>query len=485
MEMSMQDRYRDVPTALSYSMIHLTGDFPLVDYTLPSKFVLYVGIILGMCTLGTFAGIFSSGFVNYMVSEKEDTINQIAAERMQNYTRVALRLQYMYRVRKRKRREAEAASKAAKEEEEDGGRAATVAVAAGAPRADERGKASATGESGPDHQSQGDGFQKVLTYLSRLHHSERFKSLCAVAVIVSLFNVITMTVITAEKHGRVQTFEKEFQHLKNAKAPVELWEATMVTVLTFLSEWGIPLLVEGVCDIIFAVQYVAFLSTVRRTPMMMFSFWHLLDLLAILPGVFFLFNLREGTQEIIEVVLLVRVVKILEFPRFRRERLIVTRALASTKGDLVEPLFLAIHVWVTVSCLFTWWEAYGNGPSQDYFPSIPHSMYWTAHFLIGEWVFADFSPMGSALIVFCCVFGMMIFAIPSGIIIEAVQSSLTQALVEDATAEQLSLFMDDTVEAEEEEELESPKQDKKKKMNLAVRCLKMQRALIGSESGRR
>lgn len=35
-------RYKDVPTALSYTLIHLSGDYPLLDYTLTGKFICFL-----------------------------------------------------------------------------------------------------------------------------------------------------------------------------------------------------------------------------------------------------------------------------------------------------------------------------------------------------------------------------------------------------------------------------------------------------------
>merc|ERR1712151_977194 len=46
--MTMHDRYDSVPSALSYSMVHLTGDFPFTRYRIASQVVLYIGIVLGM-----------------------------------------------------------------------------------------------------------------------------------------------------------------------------------------------------------------------------------------------------------------------------------------------------------------------------------------------------------------------------------------------------------------------------------------------------
>jgi len=35
-------RYKDVPTALSYTLIHLSGDYPLLDYSLTGRFICFL-----------------------------------------------------------------------------------------------------------------------------------------------------------------------------------------------------------------------------------------------------------------------------------------------------------------------------------------------------------------------------------------------------------------------------------------------------------
>mmetsp|Transcript_88639 Transcript_88639/g.230028 ORF Transcript_88639/g.230028 Transcript_88639/m.230028 type:complete len:149 (+) Transcript_88639:2-448(+) len=44
--------------------------------------------------------------------------------------------------------------------------------------------------------------------------------------------------------------------------------------------------------------------------------------------------------------------------------------------------------------------------------------------MIGEWPIVDFSHMGSQVCIFTCVFGMMVFSIPTNIIVESVEAEL-------------------------------------------------------------
>merc|ERR1711924_551071 len=64
--MYQRDRYRDVPTAMSYALVHLKGDYPLSVYNLPAKVYLTFVILFGIALIGAPTGIFASGFALYL-----------------------------------------------------------------------------------------------------------------------------------------------------------------------------------------------------------------------------------------------------------------------------------------------------------------------------------------------------------------------------------------------------------------------------------
>jgi len=139
---------------------------------------------------------------------------------------------------------------------------------------------------------------------------------------------------------------------------------------------------------------------------------------------------HQGLERHMELLMLCRVIRILDFPIFRREVVVIFRALRGSIPLLVVPVFLAVQVWVTVATLFFAFEKIFKGPAKDEMESVPSAIYWTSFFLIGEWALADFSRQSDWLCIFCCIFGMMMFAIPMGVITEAVQTQLFSELVE-------------------------------------------------------
>jgi len=187
--------------------------------------------------------------------------------------------------------------------------------------------------------------------------------------------------------------------------------------------------------------------------------WRLFDFFTLLPGIAVVRNLAIGktmiqhsdSERVVEMVILCRIVRVLDFPFFRREVVTVCRALAAASGLLIMPGFLSFHIWLCTSAAFVWLENQYNGPFVKEMTSIPAAMYWTSHFLIGEWAQIDFSPgAGSRLCILVVLFGMMTFAIPLGIIAESVQTALMLELVESTSLDELDNVVTEDPAAEAE-----------------------------------
>jgi len=64
-------RYKDVPTALSYTLIHLSGDYPLLDYTLTGKFICFLMCLFAASVVQIPTGIIAEGFQDVAVKARE------------------------------------------------------------------------------------------------------------------------------------------------------------------------------------------------------------------------------------------------------------------------------------------------------------------------------------------------------------------------------------------------------------------------------
>jgi len=178
---------------------------------------------------------------------------------------------------------------------------------------------------------------------------------------------------------------------------------------------------------------------------------------------------HSNAERVVEMVILCRIVRVLDFPFFRREVVTVCRALKAASGLLIMPGFLSFHIWLCTSAAFVWLENQYQGPFMKEMTSIPSAMYWTSHFLIGEWAQIDFSPgAGSRLCILVVLFGMMTFAIPLGIIVESVQTALMLELVESTSLDQLDNVVTKDPAAEAEETGSEPKASQKRQSSLAL-----------------
>merc|ERR1719235_2632614 len=66
-------------------------------------------------------------------------------------------------------------------------------------------------------------------------------------------------------------------------------------------------------------------------------------------------------------------------------------------------------------------------PEEEDMIDIPSAMYWCSIFLLGEWANVDFSDgAGSRMCILYCLFGVMLFCIPMGIIMDAVTATLAE-----------------------------------------------------------
>uniref|UniRef100_A0A7S1REF9 Ion transport domain-containing protein n=1 Tax=Alexandrium catenella TaxID=2925 RepID=A0A7S1REF9_ALECA len=191
--------------------------------------------------------------------------------------------------------------------------------------------------------------------------------------------------------------------------------------------------VVAVSTVVFIVEYVI---RVVACPEKATEFFRILDLVCCLPG-FIKLGVsiaygRNGAPYLeasIEALSMIRAARILEFSVFAREVNVMSGAFRDSMRKLVIPAYLAVSVWIVTSALFMWMENYFSDEKTnvaDSMPSVPDAMYWCCIFLTGEWANVDFTFAGSRLCIFYVLFGISMFSIPVGIIVEAVQTNVTK-----------------------------------------------------------
>lgn len=170
-------------------------------------------------------------------------------------------------------------------------------------------------------------------------------------------------------------------------------------------EWGITFL--------FTLEYLLRLWVVRRPLAYAWSFFGVVDLLAILPT--YLSVVIPGAQSflVIRALRLLRVFRILKLVHFLGEAQVLRRALRASGRKITVFLVTVVTLVLVIGAAMYLIEGPENG-----FTSIPQSMYWAIVTLttVG---YGDIAPQtlpGKLLASLVMIVGYAIIAVPTGIV---------------------------------------------------------------------
>jgi len=180
------------------------------------------------------------------------------------------------------------------------------------------------------------------------------------------------------------------------------------------ARYGTELLIaEWVFTILFTIEYVFRLIAVKHPLRYAFSFYGLVDLLAILPS--YISLLIPGTQYFlaIRILRLLRIFRILKLSEYISESRIITTALKASRKKILVFLVAVLTIVTVVGSLMYVVEGEENG-----FTDIPTSIYWAIVTLttVG---YGDLSPktgLGKLLASMVMIMGYGIIAVPTGIV---------------------------------------------------------------------
>ncbi|HLA33195.1 MAG TPA: ion transporter [Pseudomonas sp.] len=169
-------------------------------------------------------------------------------------------------------------------------------------------------------------------------------------------------------------------------------------------EWGFTVL--------FAIEYVVRLYCSPKPLRYAFSFYGVVDLLAVLPAILALLFADAQYLLIIRVIRMLRVFRVLKLSPYLRQANFLLTALRGSRQKII--VFLAtIATLVTVfGTLMYVIEGPGHG-----FTSIPKGIYWAVVTLttVGFGDIVPRTPLGQALSTLIMITGYSIIAVPTGI----------------------------------------------------------------------
>jgi len=170
---------------------------------------------------------------------------------------------------------------------------------------------------------------------------------------------------------------------------------------------------EVAFTILFTIEYILRIYSTPRPLKYIFSFFGIVDLLAIVPTYLTLLHSGAYALLIIRVLRLLRIARIFKLTRFITEGEVLTRALRASITKILVFLGAVSTVVVIVGAIMYLVEGPENG-----YDNIPVSIYWTIVTLttVGYGDIVPHTTLGKLLSSFVMIMGYGIIAVPTGIV---------------------------------------------------------------------
>ena len=170
---------------------------------------------------------------------------------------------------------------------------------------------------------------------------------------------------------------------------------------------------EWIITIIFTVEYILRIVVVKKPWRYVFSFYGIIDLLAVLPTYLSLIIIGSQSLVVIRAIRLLRIFRILKLSRYISAGQNLGRALWISREKIFVFLFFILNIVVIVGTLMYLIE----GPEHG-FSSIPHSIYWAIVTMttVGYGDISPETPLGQFLASIVMISGYAIIAVPTGIV---------------------------------------------------------------------
>ncbi len=176
------------------------------------------------------------------------------------------------------------------------------------------------------------------------------------------------------------------------------------------------LIIEWIFTIIFTIEYILRLYCIAKPWKYAFSFYGIIDLLAILPAYIgmFIVSANPHSLVIIRSLRLLRVFRIFRLANYTRQGNIILISLRKSRQKIFVFLFFVLVVVMIVGSLMYVIE----GDQNESFANIPISIYWAIVTIttVGYGDISPITPMGQFLAAVLMIMGYVVIAVPTGIV---------------------------------------------------------------------
>ena len=174
-------------------------------------------------------------------------------------------------------------------------------------------------------------------------------------------------------------------------------------------------ILEWIFTILFSVEYVLRIYSVKNPLKYIFSFYGIIDLLSLIPS---FIGLGLGANNIssiknIRTIRLIRIFRILKLIRYVKEAAALKKAFIASKQRIIIFLFIVVSIAILMGTIIYMLE-----DPKDGFTSIPRSIYWAIVTLttVGYGDIAPQTPIGQFFASIIMILGYSIIAVPTGLI---------------------------------------------------------------------
>lgn len=172
-------------------------------------------------------------------------------------------------------------------------------------------------------------------------------------------------------------------------------------------------IIEWVFTILFTIEYLFRLFCVGKPLKYVFSFYGIVDFLAIVPTYFSIFYPGSQYLLVIRILRVLRVFRVLKIVQYLTEAKLLKEALIASRRKIFVFIFVVFTVVIIVGSMMYLIEGEENG-----FTSIPRSIYWSIVTLttVGYGDLTPQTPLGQALASLIMIMGYGMIAVPTGIV---------------------------------------------------------------------
>ena len=171
---------------------------------------------------------------------------------------------------------------------------------------------------------------------------------------------------------------------------------------------------EWIITILFSLEYITRIITVKKPLKYIFSFYGIVDLLSTIPKYLSFFLVGSHSLVALRALRLMRIFRILKLARYIGESTNFVRALKVSRAKIAVFLsFVLVLCTILGTVMYLVESGEGSG-----FNSIPRSVYWAIVTLttVGYGDIAPITPLGQFIASIIMIMGYGIIAIPTGIV---------------------------------------------------------------------